>query len=100
MMRRAYQTDLSNAEWALIEPHLPAPRAPGRPRLHPLRERSLTPSSTRKERLRLATSTTRISTLAHRLPLLQSLAVGWNMGKDALRSAPAGAGAHEARSSA
>ena len=38
MMRRAYQTDLSNAEWALIEPHLPAPRAPGRPRLHPLRE--------------------------------------------------------------
>ena len=38
MMRRAYQTDISNAEWALIEPHLPAPRAPGRPRLHPLRE--------------------------------------------------------------
>ena len=38
MMRRAYQTDLSNAEWVLIEPHLPAPRAPGRPRLHPLRE--------------------------------------------------------------
>ncbi len=38
MMRRAYQTDLSDAEWALIEPHLPAPRAPGRPRDHPLRE--------------------------------------------------------------
>ena len=38
MIRRAYQTDLSDAEWALIEPHLPAPRAPGRPRLHPLRE--------------------------------------------------------------
>jgi putative transposase len=38
MMRRAYQTDLSNAEWALIEPHLPVPRAPGRPRVHPLRE--------------------------------------------------------------
>src|SRR5215210_1826256 len=38
MMRRAYQTDLSDAEWALIEPHLPAPRAPGRPRVHPLRE--------------------------------------------------------------
>jgi putative transposase len=37
-MRRAYQTDLSDAEWALIEPHLPAPRAPGRPRVHSLRE--------------------------------------------------------------
>src|SRR5215204_4573519 len=38
MMRRAYQTDLSDAEWALIEPHLPASRAPGRPRVHPLRQ--------------------------------------------------------------
>src|SRR5215218_535400 len=38
MMRRAYQTDLSNAEWALIEPHVPVPKAPGRPRVHPLRE--------------------------------------------------------------
>jgi putative transposase len=37
-MRRAYQTDLSDAEWALIEPHLPAPEASGRPRVHPLRE--------------------------------------------------------------
>jgi putative transposase len=37
-MRRAYQTDLSDAEWACIEPYLPAPRAPGRPRVHPLRE--------------------------------------------------------------
>src|SRR5687768_4601626 len=37
-MRRAYQTDLSDAEWACIEPHLPAPKAPGRPRVHPLRE--------------------------------------------------------------
>ena len=37
-MRRAYQTDLSDAEWACIEPHLPTPRAPGRPRVHTLRE--------------------------------------------------------------
>ena len=37
-MRRAYQTDLSDTEWACIEPYLPAPRAPGRPRVHPLRE--------------------------------------------------------------
>ncbi len=37
-MRRAYQTDLSDAEWSYVEPHLPAPKAPGRPRLHTLRE--------------------------------------------------------------
>jgi putative transposase len=37
-MRRAYQTDLSDAEWSYIEPHLTLPKAPGRPRLHPLRE--------------------------------------------------------------
>ena len=37
-MRRAYQTDLSDAEWSYVEPHLPTPKASGRPRLHPLRE--------------------------------------------------------------
>ena len=37
-MRRAYQSDLSDEEWGVIEPHLPVPQAPGRPRLHPLRE--------------------------------------------------------------
>ena len=40
-MRRAYQTDLSDAEWSYIEPHLPTPKGPGRPRLHPLREEIL-----------------------------------------------------------
>jgi putative transposase len=37
-MRRAYQTDLSDAEWSYIEPHLPTSAAPGRPRVHTLRE--------------------------------------------------------------
>jgi putative transposase len=37
-MRKTYQTDLSDSEWARIEPHLPAPKAVGRPRLHPPRE--------------------------------------------------------------
>src|SRR5215211_4573303 len=37
-MRRAYQTDLSDSEWSYVEPHIPTPKAPGRPRLHPLRE--------------------------------------------------------------
>jgi len=37
-MRRAYQSDLSDAEWACLEDHLPAPSATGRPRLHGTRE--------------------------------------------------------------
>src|SRR5215203_1138566 len=37
-MRKRYPTDLSDAEWSYIEPHLPTPRAAGRPRRHSLRE--------------------------------------------------------------
>jgi hypothetical protein len=37
-MRRPYPTDLSDAEWFCLEPHLPTPKAPGRPRVHSLRE--------------------------------------------------------------
>jgi len=37
-MRKLYSTDLSDAEWAWLEPHLPAPKASGRPRIYPLRE--------------------------------------------------------------
>lgn len=38
MARRAYLTDLSDAEYACIAPHLPPPQPRGRPRLHPVRE--------------------------------------------------------------
>jgi putative transposase len=37
-MRRPYPTDLSDAEWTYIEPHLPAPEGLGRPRTRDLRE--------------------------------------------------------------
>jgi len=37
-MRKAYQSDLSDAEWSCLEPHLPAPKANGRPRIYPPRE--------------------------------------------------------------
>jgi putative transposase len=37
-MRRPYPTDLSDAEWNYIEPHLPATKEHGRPRIHSLRE--------------------------------------------------------------
>jgi putative transposase len=37
-MRRTYPTDLSDAEWNCLEPHLPVPKSTGRPRIYPLRE--------------------------------------------------------------
>jgi putative transposase len=37
-MRRAYQTDLSDAGWSYIEPHISTPKALGRPRVHTLHE--------------------------------------------------------------
>jgi hypothetical protein len=33
-----YQTDLTDAEWRVIAPHLPKPCATGRPREWPIRE--------------------------------------------------------------
>jgi putative transposase len=37
-MRKPYPTDLSDAEWTYIEPHMPAPIGYGRPRIHTRRE--------------------------------------------------------------
>ncbi len=37
-MRKPYSTDLSDAEWACLEPHLSTPKAPGRPPIHNRRE--------------------------------------------------------------
>jgi putative transposase len=37
-MRKAYQSDLSDAEWGCLAGHFPAPQATARPRLHELRE--------------------------------------------------------------
>jgi putative transposase len=37
-MRKAYQSDLSDAEWSFLEPQLPVPSATGRPRTHSTRE--------------------------------------------------------------
>jgi transposase len=37
-MRKPYPTDISDAQWNYIKPHLPAPKGLGRPRTHDLRE--------------------------------------------------------------
>jgi len=37
-MKRSYSTDLSDAEWGCIEPHVPPPSRPGRPKTHTTRQ--------------------------------------------------------------
>lgn len=37
MARRGYSTDLTDAQWAVLEPHLPAAQTGGRPRRTHLR---------------------------------------------------------------
>jgi putative transposase len=38
MNRHLYSTDLTDAEWRALEPHVPAPKGVGRPRHHSIRE--------------------------------------------------------------
>ncbi len=38
MSRRAYPADVTDAEWRVLAPHLPATNAVGRPRVHSYRE--------------------------------------------------------------
>ena len=38
MARRAYPTDLTDAQWAVLEPLIPPPKPGGRPPAHPRRE--------------------------------------------------------------
>jgi transposase len=38
MTRRADPTDLTDAQWAILEPYVPAPKPGGRPVKHPRRE--------------------------------------------------------------
>ena len=37
-MKRSYSTDLTDAEWECLKPHVPAPNKRGRPKTHTTRE--------------------------------------------------------------
>jgi putative transposase len=37
-MKRSYSTDLTDAEWGVLEPHVPAPNKRGRPKIHSSRK--------------------------------------------------------------
>jgi putative transposase len=92
-MRRAYQTDLSDAEWSYIEPHLPTSEASGRPRVHTLREIV-------DAIFYIVRSGCAWRLLPHDFPpwktvhhYFENLADRWHLGEDALRAAKAHAGA-------
>ena len=61
-----YQTDLTDAEWRVIVPHLPKPCAMGRPRAWPMREIAVG--------LPVAAAAKRLATMGDDLPLVRRLA--------------------------
>ena len=99
-MRKAYQSDLSDAEWSCLQSHLPAPKANGRPRLHSPREILDAILYVLTQRLRLAAAAPRLPAVEDRLPLLPRLAPGRHLGEDARRPARAGQGASGAEPAA
>src|SRR5918997_6161896 len=102
-MRRAYQTDLSDEEWEILEPYLPVPRAPGRPR--PPAAAPLARDPRRRllcgaRRLRLAAVTSRLPAVEDRLPLLPGLAHRRHLGAAARGPSPKGPGSTRTRPTA
>ena len=83
-MRKPYPTDLSDAEWNYIEPHMPAPKGHGRPRrLHDLREILNAIFYRSKEWMPVvASASSRLPQVAHRLSLLQKMAYRRYLGED------------------
>ena len=97
-MRKRYLTDLSDAEWNYIKPHLPAPEGFGRPRTHSLREILNAVFYLPKERLPVAPTAARLPSMAHRLLVLQEVAHRWHLREDQPSSPRTPASALETRS--
>jgi putative transposase len=91
-MRKPYPTDLSDAQWAYLEGHLPTPEHDGRPRVHSLREILDAVFYVVRSGCAWRLLPPRVPTLEDRLPLLPLLALGWNLGEDARCPAQACAG--------
>jgi transposase len=65
-----YPTDLSDAEFGHIEPHLPAANQRGRPKIHAPREILNAVFYVLKKRLSLEAVAPRVPALEERLPLV------------------------------
>src|SRR5215210_6495892 len=75
-MRRRYPTDLTDAEWECIEPHLTSPNKRGRPKIHSHSLRRVLDAVILRleEWLRLAIFAPRVPALEGRLLLVQEMA--------------------------
>ena len=81
-MRKPYPTDLSDAEWKYIEPHFPAPEGHGRPRTHELHEILNAVFYLLKSGCQWRLLPHDFPKMAHRLPLLQTMAHRRHLGED------------------
>ena len=69
-----YQTDLTDAEWRVIAPHLPKPCAMGRPREWPMREIVNGIFYVMRGGLPVAPAAERLAAMGDDLPLVRRLA--------------------------
>ena len=71
--RHSYSTDLTDAEWQILEPLLPGEKPGGRHRLYPLREIINALRYLLRAGWRVAVTAARFSALASRLSIFQNL---------------------------
>ena len=96
MPRRAYPTDLTDAQWAILEPLVPPPQPGGRPPAHARRELINAMLYVLRGGVRGAPAP-RPAALADRVSLLPAVADGRHLGAGQRRTARAGAAAGGAR---
>src|SRR5919199_2348931 len=85
-MRNASPTDLSDAEWKYIEPHVPAPKGQELPRIHSLPEILDAIFYTLKSGCQWRLLPHDFPPWPTRLLILQKMAHRWNLGEDQLGS--------------
>ena len=77
-MKKSYSTDLSDAEWECLEPHIPAPNKRGRPRAHTAREILDAVFCVLKSGCTLEVVAPRLPALGDRLLVVREVAHGWD----------------------
>ena len=82
-MVQRYPTDLTEAEWTILAPLIPAAKPGGRPRTTDMREVVNAIFYMPAERVPMADAPDRLSAPPDRLPLFPDLAPGRRLGADA-----------------
>ena len=90
MARRAYPTDLTDVQWAILEPLVPAPTSGARPAKHPRREIVNAMRSVLRGGIAWRLLPQEFSSLADGLRLLPAPTDRWHLGADQHRLAGTG----------